>query len=316
MRKIYSIFLIIIMGATVMSCASMRDKFIKNWREKEDENHNRILSTRTFPENITAILDIPYINSGHRGHLLDIYYPDNIEGPFPVIINIHGGGFIYENKELNKLYCYYIARNGFIVFNINYRLVSEDTKFPGQIPDVISALDWVGNNMEQYPSNTEKIYIIGNSAGGYLAAIVSLVSESQRLQNVFNVKKPNIKINALAVNCGLLELERRGPKWWGMRSVIFERGYKKQKYYQDLILKKLPEIRLLPPVFVTSNSDDDLDFMSFYFINILKENKLDYDFYYIERGSRKLRHCFDIFNPEREESINLRNTMLEYLLQY
>ena len=299
-----------------LSCASIRDKIIKNWREKEDENHTRIMAARPLPENIKAILDIPYNDSGHRGNLLDIYYPGNMEGPFPVIINIHGGGFISENKENLKLYCYHVAKNGFIVFNINYRLVPDDVKFPGQIPDVINALDWIGNNMKLYPSNPEKIYIIGHSAGGYLAAIAALVSKSQRLQNVFNVNKPNIKISALAINCGLMELERKGIKWQGMRSTIFEKGYKKQEYYQNFALGNLPEISLLPPVFVTSNSDDELNYMSYYFVNILKENKLDYNFYFIERGNRKLRHCFDIFNPDREESINLRNEMLEYLLRY
>ena len=316
MKKIYFIFSIAIIGVMFMSCASMRDYFIRNWREKDDKNHSRILSTRTFPENIAAVFDIPYINSGDRGHLLDVYYPNNMEGPFPVIINIHGGGFLFENKENNRLYCYHIAKNGFIVFNINYRLVSKEAKFPTQIEDVINALDWIGNNMELYPADTEKIYIVGHSAGGYLAAMASLISESQRLQNVFNVNKPNIKINAIAVNCGLLELERRGIQWWGMRRTIFERGYKKEEYYQNLFLKNLPEISLLPPAFLTSNTDDALDFMTNYFVNILEENKLDYNFYFIERGNRKLRHCFDLFSPDREESISLRNAMLKYLLQY
>jgi len=304
------------MGMILISCASVRDNVLRNLREKEDEQHHRILSTRPLPENISAILDIPYTDSGHRGHLLDVYYPSNIEGPFPVIINIHGGGFIYENKENNKLYCYNIAKDGFIVFNINYRLVTEGNKFPGQIPDVITALDWIGNNMNQYPANAEKVYVIGHSAGGYLAVITSLITESQRLQNVFNVSKPNIKINALALNCGFLQMERRGFKWWFMKWAIFDKGFKKKEYYPNLIFKDLPEINLLPPVFITSNSDDSVNVMTFYFVNVLKENNLEHYFYYIEREDRRLRHCFDVFNPAREESIKLRDEMLRYFLLF
>lgn len=302
-----------------MSCASIRDHFVKNWREKESEKNNEIIAGQILPENITAILDIPYINSGHRGHLLDIYYPSNLEGPFPVIINIHGGGFLSENKEFNKLYCFHLAKNGFIVFNINYRLVFEGLNFPWQLQDVISAFDWIGNNIAQFPANKEKIYVIGHSAGGYLAAMATIITESQRLQNVFNVNRPNININAIAINCGLMEIERRGIQWWGMRWTIFERGYRRRDYYQDLILKNLAEIKYLPPVFITSNVDDELDFMSNYFVNILDKNNLENKFFFMERNpetNRRLGHNFDLLHPDWEESILLRNVMLEYLLKH
>jgi pimeloyl-ACP methyl ester carboxylesterase len=302
-----------------MSCVSIRDHFVKNWREREAERNNQIIAGQILPENIIAILDIPYTDSGHRGHLLDIYYPSNLDGPFPVIINIHGGGFLSENKEFNRLYCFHLAKNGFIVININYRLVFEGVNFPWQLQDVISAFDWVGNNMMHFPANPEKIYVIGHSAGGYLATLASIIAKSERLQNVFNVNKPNININAIAINCGLLEIERRGIRWWGMRWTIFERGFRRREYYQDLILKNLSEITYLPPVFVTSNVDDELDFMSFYFVNILEENDLEHIFYFMERNpitNRRLGHNFDLLHPEWEESIHLRNVMLEYLLRH
>jgi len=317
MKRIWLAFLFIIFGALFFSCATIRDNFLKDMREKEDAQHARFLLTRTFPENINAILDIPYIDSDHRGHKLDIYYPSNMEGPFPVVINIHGGGFVYDNKENNKLYCYKIAEKGFIVFNINYRLAAEDVRVPGQIPDVINALDWIGNNMKHYPSVPDKVYVVGHSAGGYLTAITALISESERLQNVFKVKKPNIKINAVAINCGYFEMARKNIKWWGMRWAVYEKGYKKQEYYKNMILKNLPEMSSFPPAFVISNVDDKhLSFMSFYLVDLLKKNNRDYYFYYLQRGDRKLRHCFDVFNPDRKESGMIRDKMLEYFLMH
>ena len=317
MKQICTVFLFIIIEVLLLSCTTIRDNFLQDMREKEDSHHARFLLTRTYPSNITAILDIPYTDSGHRGHKLDIYYPDNMEGPFPVVINIHGGGFVYDNKENHNLYCYKIAENGFIVFNINYRLATEDVRFPGQIPDVISALDWIGNNLKHYPSIADKVYVVGHSAGGYLAAMTSLISESERMQNVFNVAKPNIKITAVAINCGYFEMARKNIKWWGMRWAVYEKGYKKQEYYKNMILKNLPEMKSFPPAFVISNVDDKhLNFMSFYLVDLLEKNRRDYCFYYLERGERKLRHCFDVFNPDREESKMIRDKMLEYFRQY
>jgi len=311
------ISLFVILEKTFMSCASIRDHFVRNMLNDWEKRDNKILSERTLPENIIEILDIPYIEDGHRGHLLDIYYPDNMEGPFPAIIDLHGGGFFYTYKEFNKLYNFHLAKNGFIVFNVNYRLAFNDAKVPDQIQDVISALNWIDNNLDSYPVDKNRIYLIGESAGAYLATMAVLISENQRLQNIFNIGKSNLKINAMAIISGFMEWTRGELKYWGMRSMILEKGYKKQEYYQNLILSNIPEINSLPPLFVTTNGDDELEFMTLYFVNILERNNMEHKFYYLEKnGQRKLGHMFNLLHPEWEESIKLNNAMLEYLLNY
>jgi acetyl esterase/lipase len=328
MKKAYLLFLALIAGLSLISCASMRDNLVRKTKEKDDTRMLEIHSQRAFPENITEITDIPYLSSGDNHHFLDVYYPNDMEGPFPVIINIHGGGFISESKEHNKLYAFYLARYGFLIFNINYRLALDNPKnprdprypkgpkVPAQIPDVMAALEWIGDHIEQYPANREKIYIIGASAGAYLATMATLTSESERLQEMYKANKPNLRISALAVNGGFMQMESKKFKIWAMRSVILEKGYKKKEYYQQLIFKNLPEIKNLPPVFITSNKDDIVNYMSFYFEDLLKKNNIEYKFYYIANSERKLRHCFDVFNPHREEAVKLHKEMLEYLMQY
>jgi acetyl esterase/lipase len=314
--RIYRILFVLITGSLFISCTSIRDYFIKRYVDEDDERTLRIHSQRPFPENITEIIDIPYIDSGDTGHLLDIYYPNNTEGPFPVIINIHGGGFLSESKETNRLFSHHLAEKGFILFNINYRLALEGTKVPGQIQDVVGAMDWIGKNMASYPANTEKIYIMGASAGAYLAVMATLVSESQRLQDVFSISKPDIRISALAVTSSFLMMESKRFRFWSMKSVVLERGYQRKEYYRDLIFKNLPEIVNLPPVFITSNEDDFTNFMSFNFADLLKERNVEHKFHYIENTGGKLRHGFNIWNPAREESVRLHDEMLEYLMRY
>jgi acetyl esterase/lipase len=317
-NNICKISLLIILGGFFMSCASIRDHFVGNMLNDGEERVNKILSEQTLPENIIEILDIPYIADGHRGHLLDIYYPDNMEGPFPAIIDIHGGGFFSGYKEMNKLYGYNLAKNGFIVFNLNYRLAfNDDAKVPDQIEDIIRALNWIENNLDLYPVYKNRIYLMGESAGAYLATMAVLISENERLQNIFNIGKSNLKINAMAIISGFMEWTRSELKYWGMRSMMLEKGYKKQEYYKYLILENIPEINSLPPLFVTTNGDDELDFMTLYFVNILEKNNMEYKFYYLEKNKqRKLGHVFNILHLEWRESINLNNAMLEYLLNY
>jgi len=300
-----------------MACTSIRDHYVGNMISSGEGKTRKIISEQILPENIVEINDIPYMIDGHRRHLLDIYYPENMKGPFPVIINIHGGGFLSEDKELNKLFCFNLVKNGFIVFNLNFRLAFSDTMIPGQIDDIINAINWIGNNIGFYPAIKEKIYLIGNSSGAYLAVMAVLIPSSERLRSIFGVKELNLQINAMAINCGLMELENSSIPYWGMRSMVLEKGYKKKEYYRNLILKDLPEIVNLPPMFLTTNWNDELEFMVLYFKRILDENNMEYLFYYIERNdSKRVWHTFNVFHLDWEESIELNNVMLKYFLEY
>lgn len=315
--RIIRISLLIITLGLFMSCVSIMDHFVGNMISSGEEKNRKILSEQIVPENIVEITNIPYIINGHKRQVLDIYYPENMTVPFPVIINIHGGGFLSEDKELNKLFCFNLAKNGFIVFNLNFRLAYYDTTIPGQIDDIINAINWIGDNIEFYPANKQKIYLIGNSSGGYLATMTVLISSSERLRNIFNAQELNLPINAMAINCGLMELEKSSIAYWGMRSMVLEKGYEKQEYYRNLILKNIPEIINLPPVFLTTNWNDELEFMTLYFEKILNKNNMEYLLYYIgENDSKRVWHTFNLFHLDWEESIKLNNAMLEYLLKF
>lgn len=54
--------------------------------------------------------------------MLDVYRPKSVEGALPVIVDIHGGGWYYGDKELNKYYCMSLVKYGFAVVNVSYRL--------------------------------------------------------------------------------------------------------------------------------------------------------------------------------------------------
>ena len=296
---------------------TIRDYFFAQMTTAWAEHDNKVLSEQTIPENIIEILDIPYITGGQKEHLLDIYYPADIQGPFPVIVNIHGGGFIYGDKILNKIFCFYLAKKGFLICNLNYRIANNDIKVPDQIRDIICALDWIGSTIDSYPADKNKIYLAGESAGAYLAVMAALISKSHRLQQLFNINKPDIAINALAITCGFLEWTRRGILDSVLRSLILDKGYTKQQYYKDLILKNIPEIIDLPPVFLSSNGDDRLKDMTFNFVELLIKKNIEHRFVYLEKNKRKkLGHVFSIYYLEWEESRKINDEMLGFLSQY
>ena len=72
-------------------------------------------------ENI--VRDVVWVQVEEMNLTLDVFYPDG--GPHPMVVNIHGGGWIIGSKEQDEALCRYVAQQGYTVFNINYRLAPQ-----------------------------------------------------------------------------------------------------------------------------------------------------------------------------------------------
>ena len=318
------------------------------------------LAGQKVPENIIEMNNVPY-KSGtnfHEKNVLDICYPKDSRKPLPVIINIHGGGFIYGHKGLNRVFCMHMASKGFLVFNLDYRLVGKQTGNPSassktriklhhQIHDIRSALNWIERNIHSYPADNSRVYMTGESAGAYLAAMAVLVSKNERLQKLFYVKNAGVHDaaahnvdadnaaagaqDAAAHNAADSGFSMKAPDiktiamisgffdWPGhflygpLRSIILEKGYKKMAYYNDLFLDEIPEIVDLPPIFLTTNADDPLKAMTFSFAEFLKQKNHPHRFVYLPKiKGKKLGHVFNIFHLDWEESIYVNSKMLDF----
>ena len=103
---------------------------------------------------------------------LDVYRPKCERGNrLPVIVSIHGGGWVYGDKELYQFYCMSLAGRGFAVVNFTYRLAPE-FKFPAQLEDTNRVMEWVYANCETYGFDLDNIFMVGDSAGAHSAGAV------------------------------------------------------------------------------------------------------------------------------------------------
>lgn len=120
----------------------------------------------------TAVRDLPYAATGLNGNRLDLYLPEGAATPTPLIIWIHGGGWVSGDKTLdqNSVQLQF-ARSGYAVASINYRL-SGTAIFPAQIHDCKAAIRWLRANAAQYNIDPLRVGVWGSSAGGHLAALV------------------------------------------------------------------------------------------------------------------------------------------------
>ncbi len=117
-------------------------------------------------------LDVPYAEE-HLSALMDIYLPNYGEGPFPVILFAHGGGYAFGDKGDYETYPPLEGlKRGYAVCAINYSL-SGEAIFPTQIQEGKAALRFIRANAERYHFDTSCVIAWGMSAGANLAAMLA-----------------------------------------------------------------------------------------------------------------------------------------------
>lgn len=74
---------------------------------------------------VGVLRDVPYYHSGDPAHRLDVLVPEEIDGPMPIVLYVHGGGFRILSKDTHFGMALQFAKRGYLVFNIDYRLAPQ-----------------------------------------------------------------------------------------------------------------------------------------------------------------------------------------------
>jgi acetyl esterase/lipase len=131
---------------------------------------------------------VVYHQEANRRVRLDVYMPKAAPGDDelrPGIIEVHGGGWIFGSRvEQGIPLLNHLAANGWVGFNIDYRLSPRAT-MPEHVIDVKRAIAWVREHADEYGVDPERIVLTGGSAGGHLCALAALTADDRSLQPGF-----------------------------------------------------------------------------------------------------------------------------------
>jgi acetyl esterase/lipase len=128
---------------------------------------------------------------GFRPLLLDLYLPPAGPGPAPLVVFLHGGGWLRGDRSMvSPSFASWqpgplarLAAEGFAVASADYRL-SGEARFPAQLEDVSAAVDWLAGQAGQYGFDAGRIVLWGESAGAHLAALLGLRSAGSAVRGV------------------------------------------------------------------------------------------------------------------------------------
>lgn len=261
------------------------------------------------PEDVKVIANVSY-GTHKKWHLLDVYLPQTAKTEdFPVLVNIHGGAWVYGDKKVYAPYCMYLAQSGFAVINASYRLAPRHT-FPSPLEDVGGIMEWIVTNAKQYHLDLRNLFFVGDSAGAHLATAYTAIQLNSDYAKEFPkiTVSPKFVPKALVLNCGVFdmkgEVERRGAVLTPfLKDILGEKP-------TALSIKKMSPVHFItsdfPPVYLATSNGDFLRKHSYRLKEALEQKKVDFVFKEYGNKKKKQGHVFHL---------NLNNKVGQYCNQ-
>jgi acetyl esterase/lipase len=254
---------------------------------------------------VERVSDLPYGPAGPR-NLLDVYrLADQPPQPMPVLLQVHGGGWVYGHKQQQALpLMYHLAARGWVCVSINYRLGPRAT-WPDPIVDVKRAIGWIREHIGEYGGDPNFLVITGGSAGGHLSSLAALTANDPEYQPGF--EDVDTSIDACVPLYGVYDLlDRHGSRVkqgmeWFLTRVLMKRPPSEAREMWD---RASPVSRVTadsPPMFVIHGTYDSLVFIddAHELVRELREVARNPVVYAEVPGAQ---HAFDCFHSVRADA--------------
>ncbi len=159
---------------------------------------------------VERIRNVPYRDTGSKWHLCDVYRPENVTGPLPVIFYFHGGGFFSLSKDTHWLMGLILARRGYLVLNFSYRLAPENP-YPAALEDACAAYAWGVESAERWGGDVSRLGLAGESAGANLVAALTAAACLDRPEPFCaKVRETGVLPKAVVPACGIFDVSGAG----------------------------------------------------------------------------------------------------------
>ncbi|WP_000166784.1 MULTISPECIES: alpha/beta hydrolase [Bacillus cereus group] len=292
----------------VLSAAIMKQLF-------EAQTFASPKNMETIKQNVVVKKDIVYNKEGFDNSILDIYYPKSTTEKLPVIMWIHGGGFLSGSKEQTQEYGMALANEGYVVANINYAIAPRQ-KYPAPVIQANQALKYLQNNIATYGGDINRLFIGGDSAGAQIASQTAALMSNEKLAKTMDIHPSidNKQIKGLLLFCGPYSMDRLdNPESSAIGKWMVHTMFWSYTGEKDLAtFPRLAELSTVkhvtpnyPPVFLTVGDADPLAPHSADLIDALKHNGVEVESVLFDGTKSELGHeyQFDFTSPHAEKTL-------------
>lgn len=293
------------------------DLLVKYTRWQQVKNNKKHFAAKNLQYNVDEIRNLNYLGDHNPFHTMDIYGPKDCQDVLPVVMLIHGGGYVSCEKFINECQAKFLAEHGFRVVNINYSLMPE-VGFMEVVQELFAALHWIEDNAQMYLFDPNGICVSGDSGGGHYSLLVAAVQNSSYLQNYFGVAPVETGIKGIAASCPMTELHsavsQNDMTSRFLRKNALHSGRDKDTIFvNNVSFPTVLDHCTFPEIFLlTTPTDQELHGASKTLHQQLTERGIAHVYREYTSQERDLGHVFNVVNPEYPESVSANQEMLDY----
>jgi acetyl esterase/lipase len=151
--------------------------------------------------------DVVFAEAGKHKLKLDLALPEG-DGPFPVVLCIHGGGWVSGDRRQLGQTIEALARQGFAAVTCDYRLAPADP-FPAQVEDCKAAVRFLRANAAKYGLDADHIGAVGFASGGHLACLLGVTGKEDGLEGAGGNAEQSSRVQAVVSFFGPTDLTRK-----------------------------------------------------------------------------------------------------------
>lgn len=269
----------------------------------------------SFPAIVEEIPNVIYSNAHPETQRLDIFRPKEKKHEIlPVIINVHGGGMILGSKEFNRYFCAQISAMGFLVFNVEYRLVP-DVQVYDQFSDLSTAMDYIQTIIPQYHGDSRHVYLVADSGGAYISIYTVAMQKSKALACAAHVTPSTLSIQAMGLISGMFYTTKLDKIGLFLPNYLYGKGHKKSAFAPYKNPEHPDIVTSLPPCYLITSHNDSLKHYTLDFEKALSRHHVTHELMYYPKNE-KLTHAFSVFEPYMDESVDAITSMIQFLCKY
>jgi acetyl esterase len=263
-------------------------------QEIREQINAYIMDTKGSAESVQEVEDIRI--PGPAGDLaLRTYVPQG-NGPFPVLVFIHGAGWVAGNLDTHDNACRYLCnRVPCTVVSVDYRLAPE-SKFPAALNDAYAATVWAASHAQQLNADSSRLAVAGDSSGANLAAAVCLIARNQSGPSIIFQLLVNPALDMTAYDAQGFE----NMKWFRAQYLNGEQDYT-TPYASPPFANDLSG---LPHAFIITGEHDGLRDEGQRYATKLSSAGVFVN-YYCQRGMGHLSAMYARATPDAREALDL-----------
>ena len=269
--------------------SELTDDIRKVFKEGDDIRDEGLVT----PAGVKRFDDIAY-GPDASWQVMDLYLPEDAKDSLPIIVSVHGGAWVYGDKERYQWYCMDLALRGFAVVNFTYRLAPE-FKSSSSLEDACLVFSWVIEHAQEYCLDTDHVFAVGDSAGAHLLGLFSNLCTNSNFAGKLPVKAPaGFTPKAIALNCGQYHTELDDPEELTaklMAEYLPERGTDEEL---DLIEVVGHATEAFPPAYIMTCEADFLHDQAAPLARRLRELEVPHELHIYCGVGEKLGHVFHL----------------------